>query len=252
MSNTVINHCHYCDKAETKSAHVFGMAKAPVKLMQCSRCKTALYCSKECQRADYKNHKDICKGVAKVTSFDKSQTREFEFFFSIHYLRIMNAIHRVTQEYSISMKDIVVEVDFLKKGNKFQSPADQGEFSVYPVKQVIEQQPPREPSWLRHARGTKEHKSCTATHVAVLRDAHRRITSNVMILSVIRTKGASSAGRFALSSNAGFVMTSEEALKLFPVTSLAQAESVLKHTGNYTESGIHYVSAKFALFEGNN
>mmetsp|Transcript_5810 Transcript_5810/g.8719 ORF Transcript_5810/g.8719 Transcript_5810/m.8719 type:complete len:406 (+) Transcript_5810:58-1275(+) len=35
------------------------------KLMQCSRCKLAYYCSKECQRADWKKHKVFCKKVGK-------------------------------------------------------------------------------------------------------------------------------------------------------------------------------------------
>jgi splicing suppressor protein 51 len=31
-----------------------------IKMKQCSRCKSALYCSRECQKADWKGHKKIC------------------------------------------------------------------------------------------------------------------------------------------------------------------------------------------------
>ena len=30
-------------------------------LMRCSRCKLAEYCSKDCQKNDWKNHKTVCK-----------------------------------------------------------------------------------------------------------------------------------------------------------------------------------------------
>jgi hypothetical protein len=36
-----------------------------IKLLDCSACKLAKYCSKECQRADWPRHKEICKMLAK-------------------------------------------------------------------------------------------------------------------------------------------------------------------------------------------
>ncbi|KDQ17727.1 hypothetical protein BOTBODRAFT_185817 [Botryobasidium botryosum FD-172 SS1] len=37
--------------------------KPPKEIKICSGCKTMGYCSKECQRADWKTHKPICKGA---------------------------------------------------------------------------------------------------------------------------------------------------------------------------------------------
>jgi len=44
------------------------------KLMQCSRCKLAYYCSKDCQKADWKSHKEFCKTVSKQEEKAKSTT----------------------------------------------------------------------------------------------------------------------------------------------------------------------------------
>ncbi|TCD61259.1 hypothetical protein EIP91_008708 [Steccherinum ochraceum] len=42
--------CTYCDKPEMQTT-----------LLQCARCKWVYYCSKECQKGDWKAHKDTCK-----------------------------------------------------------------------------------------------------------------------------------------------------------------------------------------------
>lgn len=51
-----LNYCHVC--ATTKSKVGSGLQK-------CSRCKTAFYCSTECQRKDWGTHKNVCKPQAK-------------------------------------------------------------------------------------------------------------------------------------------------------------------------------------------
>ena len=37
---------------------------APVKLMKCSLCRNALYCSRDCQKKDWREHKKRCKDLA--------------------------------------------------------------------------------------------------------------------------------------------------------------------------------------------
>ncbi|GAQ90657.1 hypothetical protein KFL_006680060 [Klebsormidium nitens] len=37
-----------------------GALKSPGELKRCSRCKSARYCSAQCQRADWKEHRKTC------------------------------------------------------------------------------------------------------------------------------------------------------------------------------------------------
>ena len=39
---------------------------------KCSKCKLQFYCSKQCQKEDWKNHKAICKEVSKAAEFKEA------------------------------------------------------------------------------------------------------------------------------------------------------------------------------------
>lgn len=47
--------CNYCHKCEDEE-----------KLKRCSRCKKILYCSKECQKEDWKKHKIECDKIIEL------------------------------------------------------------------------------------------------------------------------------------------------------------------------------------------
>lgn len=46
-----LNECHHCGKDKKEDGK---------ELMKCSRCRIARYCSSECQRGDWKEHKKVC------------------------------------------------------------------------------------------------------------------------------------------------------------------------------------------------
>ncbi|OSC96969.1 hypothetical protein PYCCODRAFT_1440668 [Trametes coccinea BRFM310] len=56
-----------------KCNHCFATA-AEKKLMFCTQCKAQTYCSRECQKADWKNHKGACKN----NNLLESRLREYE------------------------------------------------------------------------------------------------------------------------------------------------------------------------------
>lgn len=49
--------CNYCHKKESEKDG------KEIKLKRCSRCKKVYYCSKECQKEDWKTHKKECDKV---------------------------------------------------------------------------------------------------------------------------------------------------------------------------------------------
>ncbi len=55
-NTTDVRNCDQCGKANAKS--------------QCSRCKKAYYCGKECQKLAWKDHKKTCNKTPEVRGFD--------------------------------------------------------------------------------------------------------------------------------------------------------------------------------------
>ncbi|KAG8936342.1 hypothetical protein FRC02_002935 [Tulasnella sp. 418] len=51
---------------------------AEKKLMRCSKCKRVHYCSVDCQKADYKNHKEICRALATLLGDSSVPTPSYQ------------------------------------------------------------------------------------------------------------------------------------------------------------------------------
>jgi hypothetical protein len=54
-----------CNFVESRAKNIAtgGRLDLPGKLLKCSRCESGLYCSKECQKSDWKRHKKVCVSV---------------------------------------------------------------------------------------------------------------------------------------------------------------------------------------------
>lgn len=63
-----LRQCATCGKQKpNKSKSQEGGGAASVNMYKCSRCEAVAYCSVECQQADAKHHKEICRRTAHVT-----------------------------------------------------------------------------------------------------------------------------------------------------------------------------------------
>jgi hypothetical protein len=53
-----MRNCAACSKPETEP-------EKPLRLLKpCSKCQSVSYCSRECQKADFKKHKKVCAAAA--------------------------------------------------------------------------------------------------------------------------------------------------------------------------------------------
>ena len=200
---SVMRFCRNCNKSDAHGG-LFGAApnlnnNTTTTLLACSRCKCTYYCSRACQAADYEKHKAVCLSIVKMGRVGQEgpSVDANSFFFRLHYLRIMNEIHRVTHQYSIDKKDIIIELDFCPIAYELRSPAFKGDFLVYPVQQVLVYK--RDPSWYHPHRGTTKHDSWMSVYVERVRDIRSRITGNAMMTMVVNTSAGGSVGRFTLT-----------------------------------------------------
>ena len=67
---TDVRKCWACGKAED------AVAGGVRKLMACQRCREALYCSKDCQRSAWKEHKGSCVEYISCPAFSKDGRRD--------------------------------------------------------------------------------------------------------------------------------------------------------------------------------
>jgi mitochondrial splicing suppressor protein 51 len=54
--------------ADSDNSNVCTTCKTTEKLKRCAKCNTTLYCSRECQKADWKSHKKLCSKNAAATA----------------------------------------------------------------------------------------------------------------------------------------------------------------------------------------
>jgi hypothetical protein len=182
--------CRLCDTAE---AQMNG-----VKLMECRRCKVTYYCNKECQAADWQDHKESCKafsagGTGKISSQKVSYSTMWTFVES-NYFAIAREVYKKTQEYNVPKKELLLEIDFCGD-----APALRNEFKVgltsrfWDGSSLVD-----EPDWFR----TRDEDAEKNNVIRWLKDNHECTTSDNLQAVCRSGDGQVSANRLGLSDEA--------------------------------------------------
>ena len=203
--------CRHCGKTgyEIKQQDEYR------RLLPCSKCKSAYYCDKVCQRGDWPEHKKTCHANAS-RPMQPVQNLIMSFIRG-NYMEIMTKIKETCVENSLEKKDLFLEIDFYRQSDG--SPAMNGSFRVAPVSQALEGDRCAEPNWFH--KGTAVYESNVALFREGLRDHHNRMTPNHMLVAYRGTEGNAGVYRVdIMSEKTGFHICSDEALELFPQDTL--------------------------------
>jgi hypothetical protein len=110
--------CRHCKRPETHGI-----------LMKCQRCRASYYCSRECQVADWKRHKTMCKVISGGTvsrSTFKTSTSTVDSFIESNLFHIAKELYKKTQEFNVSKRELLLEINFFED-----APALRNEFNVW-------------------------------------------------------------------------------------------------------------------------
>ena len=165
--------CRKCNKME----HSTEFQK---NLLKCSRCKSAFYCSRECQVADWKAHKPFCKAVSsKATKVMRFNEQTIYGFVENNYFSILKEIVKVSIETGKSKGDLLLELDFYDSSeNGRGAPALQTppQFKVAVSKGYFEGSRPNEPDWFYKNVDRTCYNANIPMFVKSMKDLYNRLT----------------------------------------------------------------------------
>jgi hypothetical protein len=178
--------CRYCNTSE---AQMDGAI-----LMKCAKCKATYYCSRECQVADWKGHKILCK-LATTKGISGSEAKAHESaavtFVQKNYFAIVEECYKKTQEYNVPKKELVIELSFYKD-----APALRDEFKVGLTSRYLEGSRPDEPDWFW--KGTDVYEDNIKGWLVGATDVYSRMTSDRLLAFCRFGDGSSGTYRVSL------------------------------------------------------
>jgi len=201
--------CRFCSKNE----HTLEFQQS---LRKCSRCKCTYYCSKECQKADWKSHKLTCQPAK------NSEVKQMEFtentvlsFVKNNYCSIMKEIVKVTDETGKTKGDLLLEIDFATPpGHSGMAPAFKSppEFTIALAKDYFEGSRPNEPDWFYKNEDRGTYQRNVDNVFRVLKDTYGRLTDDHLLGFIRSPTGDSGCYRLAFATPIKKQMFSEEAV----------------------------------------
>jgi hypothetical protein len=209
--NMVRTMCRHCAK------HSSG------KLMACAKCHQAFYCSRKCQKDDWKKHKPLC-GIA--TSKEKKRTDAISQtsivnFAQANYMDIVEDILECCLETGLKKEELVLQVDFLPgKDGTIPALRDPPDYLVKDARGYFEGSRPNEPDWFYKSTGDVAlYKNHLDPLLAALKDHFERMTTN-HVLCMCRCPDGNSVYRLQLQAPKTMNhMFSEKALDAYRIAS---------------------------------
>lgn len=125
-------------------------------LLVCSRCKCAYYCSRDCQKSDWKAHKKTCVETSDSRLKEVEASQQLPLTFATrNYYEIMTSLLQVLDEHSLTIITLVLlELDFFGKGSgaartRITPPAlcTPPQFKIVPTERYVTPIPDRAPNW---------------------------------------------------------------------------------------------------------
>jgi hypothetical protein len=177
--------------------------------MKCATCKATYYCCRDCQVADWKSHKVMCK-LATDGGFSSSTHKAVESavisFAQTNYYAIVDECYKKLQEYNVPMKELVIEIDFCED-----APALRDEFKVGLTSRYLEANRPDEPDWFY--KGTNVYKDNVGRWLMGAKDHYGRMTSERLLAFCRYGNGSTGVYRISLMNpETGKELLSDEAV----------------------------------------
>jgi hypothetical protein len=204
--------CHHCNKSEMTAAF-------QLKLMACAKCRQAFYCSKECQKADWKKHKLQCNPA---TSKDRKRSEVIEHsvlnFAQTNYADIMEGLIECCDETGLKKEEVLVEIDFSpNEDGTIPALCDPPEFIVNDARGYFEGSRPNEPDWFgKNEDDVMYYKKTIDGFLGKIKETFEKMTSN-HLLCAVRYPGGVTVLRLLLQAGqgSGSQMFSDQAMDAY-------------------------------------
>jgi len=209
QSETNLRICRYCNKLEMSE-------EGQNALMQCSRCRMAYYCSRECQVADWKDHKKSCVAVTKAdTKSNDVSDQTVLNFAKRYYVDIMVELVDVCDENNLKKEDLLLELDFTpNKRGRAPALKDPPEFKIARSRGYFEGSRPNEPDWFYKKEDRNTYKKNIKKIILGLKDHFDRLTPSHFLCFVRNPTGAA-CYRLQLMGQDGKQWFTDEAVDAF-------------------------------------
>ncbi|CAJ1942148.1 unnamed protein product [Cylindrotheca closterium] len=152
-------------------------------LMKCARCHQAYYCSRECQKSDWKEHKKTCitKTKSEIVKSENIQ-QTFTAFCTNQYVHIMVKMVEACEKTGLTKDDMLVELNFKPNQNGI-VPAmqDKPEFKIAPVKDYINGSRPAEPDWFFKNQDRTMYDHNIKGYLATIKDQYSKMRPNHLL-----------------------------------------------------------------------